>query len=186
MKQNRNVSGNPDLDPAKAVAQPVAKALDSLIMGAAVSFALTVVAVLAAVLTPDGPLHEVAHFALLGVMAVIVAMRAVHILRRREPPDPDAWTRAKRHHPSDARMAQLLTVTVPLAWLVGGATILVHHQSLLHHAMLVFAALLPIAAALWILASFAWHDFCHDHVAAALDESDRRYREYWKDIARTS
>jgi hypothetical protein len=44
---------------------------------------------------------------------------------------------------------------------------------------------LPVAATVWILATFAWHDFCRDRIAAALDESDRRYREYWRDVAQT-
>jgi hypothetical protein len=35
----------------------------------------------------------------------------------------------------------------------------------------------------WVLASFAWHDFWRDRIAGALNESDRRYREYWRDIA---
>ena len=47
------------------------------------------------------------------------------------------------------------------------------------------AALMPVVAALWIVASFAWHDFCRDRIAAALDESDRRYRAYWKGVGQT-
>ena len=177
------MSSAPDLDPARAVAQPVARALDALIIGAAASFALSVVAALTAVLSPDGPLHEVAHFALVGVMGVVILARAIHILRRRSPADEAAWVRARAVHGTDARLAQVLTVAVPLAWLAGGVTILVHHIDALHGPALIMGVWLPVAAAVWTLATFAWHDFCRDRIAAALDESDRRYREYWREVA---
>jgi hypothetical protein len=172
-----------NIGPALAVAQPVARALDSLIIGAGASFALSVAAVLTAVLSPDGRLHEVAHFALVGVMGAILVVRGVHILRRERMSDPDAWTRAEAVHRSDAHLAQVLTVAVPLAWLGGGVTIIVNHLGVLHGPGLVLGLWLPVAAAVWVLASFAWHDFCRDRIAAALDESDRRYREYWRDLA---
>jgi hypothetical protein len=170
-------------DPAHAVAQPVARALDSLIVGAAASFALSVAAVLTAVLPAEGLAHEVAHFALVGVMGVVLIARGIHVLRRERMSDPDAWTRARALHRSDTHIAQALTVGVPLAWLGGGVTIIVHHVGVLHGPGLVIGVWLPVAAAVWVLASFSWHDFCRDRIAAALDESDRRYREYWRDLA---
>jgi hypothetical protein len=170
-------------DPAHDVAQPVTRVLDSLIVGAVASFALSVAAALTAVLSPDGPLHEVAHFALVGVMAVIVVARGVHVMRRGRERDPDAWTRARAVRRSDAQLAQVLIVAVPLAWLGGGVTIIVNHLGVVHGPGLVIGLWLPVAATVWILASFAWHDFCRDRIAAALDESDRRYREYWRDLA---
>jgi hypothetical protein len=148
-----------------------------------VSFALSVAAALTAVLSPDGPLHEVAHFALVGLMGAILVGRGVHILRRERVRDADAWTRAQAVHRWDARLAQGLAVSVPLAWLGGGVTIIVHHIGVLNGPGLVAGLWLPVAAAVWVLASFAWHDFCRDRIAAALDESDRRYREYWRDLA---
>jgi hypothetical protein len=170
-------------DPAHDVAQPVTRVLDSLIVGAVASFALSIAAALMAVLSPDGPLHEVAHFALVGVMAVIVVARGVHVMRRGRERDPDAWTRARAVRRSDAQLAQVLIVAVPLAWLGGGVTIIVNHLGVVHGPGLVIGLWLPVAATVWILASFAWHDFCRDRIAAALDESDRRYREYWRDLA---
>lgn len=183
MQQDRHVSSSPDPDPARAVSQPVARALDALIIGAAASFALSVAAALTAVLSPDGLLHEVAHFALVGVMGFVILARAVHVLRRRGTTDDTAWVRARAIHGTDARLAQVLTVAVPLAWLAGGVTILVHHIDALHGPALVMGVWLPVAAAVWTLATFAWHDFCRDRIAAALDESDRRYREYWREVA---
>jgi hypothetical protein len=170
-------------DPAGDVAQPVNRALDSLIVGAVASFALSIAAVLTAVLGPEGPVHEVAHFALVGVMSVIVLARGVYVVRRGSRSDPDAWARARAVHRSDVDLARFLTVSVPLAWLGGGLTIIVQHIDPLHGPGLVLGVWLPVAAAVWILASFAWHDFWHDRIASALDESDRKYREYWQDIA---
>jgi hypothetical protein len=171
------------VDPADRVAQPVARALDSLIVGAVASFALSIAAVLTAVFSSEGPAHEVAHFALVGVMFVIVLARGVHVLRRGPARDADAWARARAVHRSDTDLARVLSVSVPLAWLVGGLTIIVHHIGVLHGPGLVIGIWLPVAAAVWVLASFAWHDFWRDRIAGALDESDRRYREYWRDIA---
>jgi len=172
-----------NVDPAGVIAQPVARALDSLIVGAVASFALSVAAALTAVLSPEGPAHEVGHFALVGVMSVIVLARGAHVLRRGPSGDHDAWTRARAIHRSDADLARVLTVSVPLAWLGGGLTIIVHHIEVLHGPALLMGVWLPVAAAVWVLASFAWHDFWRDRIAGALDESDRKYREYWRDVA---
>lgn len=179
------MSRTPTADPAGTVAQPVASALNFVIIGAVGSFALSVATVVTAVLTPDGPLHEVAHFLLLGAMGAVVVGRVVHLLRGRSVPGSDVWARAREVDPTDARLAQVLTVAVPLAWLVGSAAILVHHLPGLHGPALVIGAWLPMAAVLWIVATFSWQDYCRDRIAAALDESDRRFREYWRDVART-
>jgi hypothetical protein len=181
--KHRHVNRLSDADPAQAVAQPVARALDAVIVGALVSFALSVASVLAAVLSPDGLLHEAAHFSLVGMMGVVVLARGVQVLRHRTQADPDAWIRARAVHRLDARLAEVLIVAVPLAWLLGSGAILVQHVPALHGAALMLGAWLPIGAVLWTFATFAWHDFCRDRVAAALGESDRRYREYWRDVA---
>jgi hypothetical protein len=180
------VSRSPDLDPAHAVAQPISRALDSVIIGAVASFALAIATVLTAVLTPDGPLHEIAHFGLVGVMGFAVVVRAIHVMGRHATVDPDAWTQARAVHRWDTDLALVLTIAVPLAWLAGSITIVVHHIPALHGPSLVLGALMPVAATLWILASFAWHDFCRDRIAAALDESNRRYRQYWRDLTHPS
>lgn len=179
------MSPTPDVDPVRAVAEPVIRALNALILGATAAFALTVGAVLVAMFAPEGPIHEYGHFALPVLMAFVVAARGIHIIRRSRVPDPNAWGHAQRLHGWDAVLARGLTVSVPLAWLAGAITIIVHHESVLHPALPIMAAWLPIAAAVWILATFAWYDFCRDRVAAALAESDRRYRAYWKNLSRT-
>jgi hypothetical protein len=184
VRQHRVVSQPLHVDPARAVAQPVARALDSVIILAAASFAISIAAALSAVLTPDGLFHEVAHFALVGLMGFVVLARALHVVRRDGERDPAAWNRARAIHRWDTDLARALTVAVPVAWLGGGVTVLVHHIGVLHGPGLVVGVWLPVAAAVWVVASFAWHDFCRDRIADALDEADRRYREYWQDVAR--
>jgi hypothetical protein len=176
----------PDADPVRTVVEPVERALGVLIVGGLVSFVLSVGTVLTALFAPDGLVHEIAHVLLVGVMVVVVVARAVQIHWRRGEVDPDAWRRARVVHPSDARLAELLIVSVPLAWLVGNGTILVHHVPALNGAALMIGVWLPMAAVLWTVATFAWHDICRDRIAGALDESDRRYRTYWQQIADSS
>jgi hypothetical protein len=178
----RRVKRSPDLDPASAVAQPVTRALDSLIVGAAAAFGLSIAAVILAIGVPDGPIHDYGHLGLFVVMGVAVLARAVHIVRRRSEPNPDAWSHAQRLHGTDAVLARALTVSVPLAWLAGAVTILAHHEVVVHPAVPLMAGMLPVAATVWILASLSWHDFCRDRIGLALEESDRRYRAYWKDL----
>ena len=180
------MSRAPDHDPSRVVTQPVARALDGLIAGAVASFALSVVIVLVAVMSPEGLLHEVAHVALVAIMASVVAARLLHVLRRPGGAGLGAWRRARDVHRWDTHLAQVLTVTVPIAWLVGGVTIVGQHLLELNRVLPLVGIWLPVAAGLWIAAAFAWHDFCHDRLAGALDESNRRYREYWRDIARVT
>jgi small-conductance mechanosensitive channel len=175
-----------DVDPVRSVAEPVERALGMLIVGGLVSFLVSVGTVFTALFAPEGLIHEIGHVLLVGVMVVVVVARAVQILRRRGAVDPDAWSRARAVHPSDARIAELLIVSVPLSWLIGTGTILVHHVPALNGAALMIGAWLPMAAVLWTVATFAWHDICRDKIAGALDESDRRYRTYWQGIADSS
>lgn len=172
------------VDPARAVAQPVSRALDSVIILAAASFAISIAAALSAMFTPEGLSHEVAHFALVGLMGLVILARALRVVRRAGERDPAAWNRARAMHRWDTDLARALTFAVPVAWLAGGVTVLVHHIGVLHGPGLVVGVWLPVAAAVWVVASFAWHDFCRDRIADALEEADRKYREYWQDIAR--
>jgi hypothetical protein len=176
----------PDVDPARTVVEPLERALGALIVGGLVSFVLSVGTVFTALFAPDGLVHEIAHVLLVGVMVVVVVARAVQMRRRRGEVDPDAWSRARAVHPSDARIAELLIASVPLSWLVGNGTILVHHVPALNGAALMIGLWLPMVAVLWTVATFAWHDICRDRIAGALDESDRRYRTYWQQIADSS
>ena len=75
-----------DIDPSRNVHEPIAKALDSVILVAAVSFAIFVLITVAAVMTPEGLLHEYAHVAMLVVMAAIVVGRGIHMWRNRGRP----------------------------------------------------------------------------------------------------
>jgi hypothetical protein len=179
-----------DVDPSRHVHEPIARALNGLILVATVSFAIFVMITVAAMVTPDGPLHELSHVAMLVVMAMVVVARGVHMWRHRGPtaesaPTDESWDRAAAGNRFDVMLARVLTVAVPLVWLVGNLLILVHRLPMMENAVPVAGLWLPMAAALWIFATFAWLDFCHDRVAAAIDESDRRFRGYWQDIGRS-
>jgi hypothetical protein len=169
------------VDPA-GVTEPVARALDALIVGAAASFGLSVVAVFATAFAAEGQIHEIAHLALPGLMGLVIVIRSVHLLRRHPEPREDAWARARAVSSFDSHLARILSIAVPLAWLVGSAAILVRHASAFHDLFVGVGLWLPLGAALWILATFAWTDACRDKIAAGLDESDRKFRDYWRDI----
>lgn len=169
------------VDPA-GVSEPVVRALDALIVGAAVSFVLSVLAVFATAFAIEGNAHAIAHLSLPGLMALVVVVRGVHLLRRHSEVHEDAWTRADAVSLFDSHLARVLSIAVPLAWLVGSGAILVRHADMLHHLLVGGGFWLPLGAVLWIIATFAWTDACRDRIAAGVDESDRRFREYWRDI----
>jgi hypothetical protein len=178
-----------DVDPRLDVHAPIAKALDRLILVATVSFAIFVLITVAAMVTPDGLVHEFAHLAMLVVMAAIVVARGIHMWRHRGRPartaaENESWRRAATVNQLDVILARVLTVAVPIVWLVGNALILVHRLPMMEDAIPVVGMWLPMAAGLWIFATFAWQDFCRDRIADAVDESDRRFRGYWRDIGR--
>lgn len=169
----------------QGVSEPVVRALSGLILLATASFALSVAAVLATVLAIDGQMHWVAHLSLPGFMALVIIGRVAYVLTRHHAPHEDAWARAGTVDAFDTRLAQVLSVAVPLAWLVGSAAIVVRHWMDFQGLAIMAGLWLPLAAMLWILATFAWVDACRDKIATGLDESDRKFRDYWRDIART-
>ncbi len=178
------VSQAPALGPDD-VSEPVSRALDTLILVAAASFGLSVLAVLATVAALESQVDAIAHAALPGLMGAVVVVRGLYVLVRRPRARDDAWDRARAVSRVDARLAEILAFAVPIAWLVGCVGILVRHGSGLHGFAAVLGIWLPLAAALWIFATFAWVDACKERIASAVDESDRRYRQYWRDIGRS-
>lgn len=158
------------------------RALDGLIVGAALSFVLSVAAVLATAYAIEGNGHAIAHLSLPGLMALVIVARGVHLMRRHPETREDAWARARAVSSFDSQLARVLSIAVPLAWLVGGGAILVRHADMLHDLLVGIGFWLPLGALLWIFATFAWTDACRDRIAIGVDESDRRFREYWRDI----
>jgi hypothetical protein len=175
------VNQSSTVDPA-GVSEPITRALDGLIVGAAFSFGLSVVAVFATVFAIEGNAHAIAHLSLPGLMVLVIVVRGVHLLRRHAESREDAWTRAGAVSSFDSHLARVLSIAVPLAWLVGSGAILVRHADMLHDLLVGVGIWLPLGAVLWILATFAWTDACRDRIGAGLDESDRRFREYWREI----
>ena len=178
---NQQVNHSSTVDPA-GVTEPVARALDALIVGAAASFVLSIAAVFATVLAAEGQVHAIAHLSLPGLMGLVIVIRGMRLLRRHPEPQDDAWARARAVSAFDSHLARVLSIAVPLAWLVGSGAILVRHAPAFHDVFVGVGLWLPLGAALWILATFAWTDACRDRVAAGLDESDRKFRDYWRDI----
>jgi hypothetical protein len=181
---NRRVNHSSAVDPA-GVTEPVARALDALIVGAAASFVLSLAAVFATVLAAEGHVHAIAHLSLPGLMGLVIVIRGVQFLRQHPEPREDAWARARAVSAFDSHLARVLSIAVPLAWLVGSGAILVRHAPVHHDLFVTLGLWLPLGAALWILATFAWTDACRDRIAAGLDESDRKFRDYWRDIGLT-
>jgi hypothetical protein len=179
------VSQSSTVEPA-GISEPVVRALDTLILVAAASFAVSVMAVLATILAAEGLIHAVAHLSLPILMGLVVVVRGVYILLRHPQARNDAWSRASAIDSSDARLAEILTFAVPAAWLVGTIGILIRHATDHHGVIPAIGLLLPLGAALWSFATFAWIDACRDRVAAGLDESDRKFRDYWRNIGRTN
>jgi hypothetical protein len=168
-------------DPGR-VTEPVARALDTLIVGAALSFGLSVLAVFATVFAAEGHLHAVAHLSLPALMGLVIVVRVIHLARRHPESRTDAWTRARAVSAFDTRLARLLSVAVPLAWLAGSVAILVRHAHIVHDLLAGVGFWLPLGAALWTFATFAWMDACRDRIAAGVEESDRNFRAYWRDV----
>jgi hypothetical protein len=179
------VSTTSSTDPA-SITEPVGRALDTLIVGAAASFALSIVAVLATIFAAEGPIHAIAHLSLPALMIGVVVVRGSHVLRRHPTPGDGTWDRARAVDRWSTRLAQVLGLAVPLAWLAGGIAILARHGTELHGHAPTLGLWLPVSAALWILATFAWVDACRDRVAAGLEEADRKFRAYWRDIGRSA
>lgn len=178
------MNGSSTVDPA-GVTEPVVRALDALIVGAAASFVLSVAAVFATVFAAEGQIHAIAHLSLPALMGLVIVIRGMQFLRRHAEPREDAWERARAVSASDSLLARVLSIAVPLAWLVGSGAILVRHAPAHHDLFVTLGLWLPLGAALWILATFAWTDACRDKIAAGLDESDRRFRDYWRDVGLT-
>jgi hypothetical protein len=178
------VNRSSTVDPA-GVTEPVVRALDALIVGAAASFVLSIAAVFATLLAAEGQIHAIAHLSLPGLMGLVIVVRGVQFLRRHPTPREDAWASAGAVNAFDSQLARVLSIAVPLAWLVGSGAILVRHAPVHHDLFVALGLWLPLGAALWILATFAWTDACRDRIAAGLDESDRRFRDYWRDIRLT-
>lgn len=169
----------------QGVLEPVARALSGLILAATASFALSVAAVWATVYAVEGQVHWVAHLSLPGFMGLVILGRLAYVVRRHRAPHDDAWTRAGALVPFDTRLAQVLAIAVPLAWLFGSGAIVARHWMDFEGMAMLAGVWLPLAALLWILASFAWIDACRDRVATGLDESDRRFRDYWRNVGRS-
>lgn len=173
-------------DPAAAISQPVRGALEFVLLRGAASFAVAALAVVVTALPAGSGIYAFGHLALPGVLLFVVAARALHVLLPRAPFDGDrAWSRAAEVDRTETIFAAVTAVVVPVAWLVGGAAVLVHHASDAASSAAVLVVWAPAGALLWLGATIAWADDCRERLALALDESDRRFRAYWSGLRPT-
>ena len=172
----------PTFDPRAEVEAPVRRAIDGLIMRSGVEFGAAVLAVILTIETSEGPLHSVGHFALPGLLLLILATRTVQLVLRRDGvPTDTAWARAREITPRDAGLATFVTSMVPVGWFVGGGAILLRHVGQVDLATLV-CIVAPLAATLWLITTIAWAQICRDRLARAIEESERRFRKYWQQV----
>lgn len=173
-------------DPRSDVDAPVVRALELIVVRGTASFAVAVLTVLGSVATDRGPLDAVGHLALPTLLVFVAAARAVHVFHARHDPVPEAgaWSRAAEVDPSNARFAAAIAVAVPAAWLIGGAAILLRHAVTRDELAAVVGIWGPLGAASWVLATLAWVGDCRERLARSLVESERRFRQYWAEVAR--
>ncbi|HEU4672723.1 MAG TPA: hypothetical protein VFS32_07485 [Candidatus Limnocylindrales bacterium] len=166
------------------VEAPVRQALAFLVARGTASFAVAVAALLPISLGGEGPLHEIGHALLPAVLAIVVVARTIHVgLVRQRADGTGVWARAYGTEPGETALAAATAIIVPVAWLVGGSAILVHHVSDPVPMPGAIAAVYgPAFVVLWVLATAAWAGDCRERLALAFAESERRFREYWERV----
>jgi hypothetical protein len=167
-------------DPRDRVVAPVHRALELLVLRGAASFAVAVTAVLVGVLELDGRASLVGQAALPVVLLFVNVARAAHVVIDRRPWDGHAaWSRAAAIDRGETWTAAFVAVVVPIAWAVGGASLLVRHASSPADAAAVLGIWLPLGLGLWLGATIAWAGDCRERLARALEASEQEFRAYW-------
>jgi hypothetical protein len=168
-----------------AVTAPVRRALGFLVVRGAGSFAVAVLAVLPIVATADPTVHQIGHALLPALLAFVIVARGVHVAISRDRPDGRrAWELAAAIDQAEAWLAAAVAVLVPIAWIVGGTAILVHHLADPPPTPgAIVAVYAPSLVLLWTLATIAWAGDCRERLARALAESDRQRSTLLRRIA---
>ena len=179
---------NPAPEPSDEVLAPLDRTLDSLVTRGVGAFAIGLLALVVTVASAEGPIHEIAHFALPALLLAVVIRR----LARRRAVDDDglvldgAWGRAREARRWETLLAALITGAVPAMWLAGGASILFRHASDVPSLALIVGVWIPIGAFLWGAAANSWVTGARERLARALRDVDRRFRAYWQNIGRVA
>lgn len=163
---------------------PVRRALGFLIGRGAASFAVAVLAVLPIAISLEGEIHELGHALLPGLLVFVIVARGLHLAMARPRLSQDGvWARAYGIEPTETMIAAFTAIAVPVAWLVGGSAILIHHSFDAAPTPGAIAAIYaPLFLAAWLLATLAWLGDCRERLARAFVESERLFRAYWERI----
>ncbi len=171
--------------PSRAdVEAPIRQALAALIARGTAAFAVAVAALVPIGLGTEGPLHDLGHLLLPAVLAFVVLARTVHVAFVHPRADGSGvWARAWETEPGETALAVATAIVVPIAWLVGGSAILLHHLADPAPTPGAIAAVYgPAFVVLWALATIAWAGDYRERLALAFAESERRFRVYWERV----
>lgn len=170
-----------DPDPESFVNAPIVAALNGIVVRALIGFGAVATLTTVPLLVPlDPAIHELVHLALpIGWVAYAIAT-ALLLAFRPIPADGDPWRRAVEVDPGLAGMARLTSTIMQVGWVACVAAVLVHHHLASPSAVLAtFVVDIPLMLAVWILATFAWAQWCRRCLASAEREWTRRLRWYW-------
>jgi len=167
-------------DPRRVLREPFRAALDALVLRWAGVCVLAASVVICPALCGAGVHVEHLFHACLPIF--LLGFIAVHVIWRHPAPRPDGWQRAFEADPSDARM----TILVGGVAMAGVAAALVAIFCPMGEPMALAVALgiwLPILAPLYFGAIWVSIDCSIRRLGSSADASDRRFRDYWRDIA---
>jgi threonine/homoserine/homoserine lactone efflux protein len=176
---------NPALDPNDEVLAPLDRTLDSLVTRGMAAFAVGLLALVVTVAETDGLVHDVSHLALPALLAWAVVRR----LRSHVDADLEvegAWARARAARRWETGLAAAITGSVPVMWLVGGASVVYRHANDVPSLAIIIGVVIPLGAFLWGAAAYSFVMDARDRVALGLRDSDRRFRIYWQNIGRVA
>lgn len=175
-----------DHDPESFVNAPIVVALNGIVVRALVGFgAVATLTTVPLLIRLDPAIHELVHLALpIGWVAYAIAT-ALFFAFRPIPADGDPWRRAAEVDPGLAGMARLMSTIMQVGWVACVAAVLVHHHLTSPATVLAtFIVDIPLLLGVWILAAFAWTQWCRRSLAAAEREWTSRLRSYWARAAR--
>lgn len=175
---------NPSRDPNDEVLAPLDRTLDSLVTRGIAAFGVGLLALVVTVASANGPVHELAHFTLPGLLLAVVIRRLAHQRKSKdeELEGDGAWARAREARRWETTVAAAVTGAVPLMWLVGGGAILFRHASDVSSLALIVGIWIPLGTFLWGAAAYAFLANARERLALGLRDSDRRFRAYWQNI----
>ena len=169
-------------DPRRALAEPLRRTLDALVLRWLSIYLLAASVVIGPALCDlDPPLQDLTH-AVLPVF--LVGFIVFHLLHRRTH-RPDGWRRAFEEDPSNARFA----LTVALAAGVGVLAALIAIFCPHGDPMTLTVALgiwLPIMGPLYGVAFWLGVDCSLTQLGRSADDADRAFRSYWRRVSQSA